>query len=384
MTDLMEISQESQAPSTESSHHPPPMPPVPPIPNSSPLIASLSSPSKIPPSNKIELGRQILKPVAPSKRPISERPLHNSWKNSDTANAFLPQELAEIIANRQRRDPNFAAADSSPPPPRVPIHTRPNKGNGNESNKGKIKDKNLSKIAVATPRIASNQYSNLSTSKEIELPRIIINNDRPWASVVRKGQKKARAVQNSNIHVTARNKESPRASHKDNSSTSRSDKRLFVRLPHDHEWRNLSPAGIREVIVKKLQISSSLIGKIKPVHSGFALSPCNTEARETILKVGNGLFLLGAKLEPATNLVPILIPTIPSSIRMEQGQVDVNNSMLADEIERVCLIRPAYLKLYGRNNINAPHRIWMVYFTKAPRSGFRALDESGIARPFKK
>lgn len=89
-------------------------------------------------------------------------------------------------------------------------------------------------------------------------------------------------------------------------------------------------------------------------------------------------------MEPATNWVPILIPTAPSTIRLEQGQVDVNKTMLADEIERVCSIRPAHFKLYGRNDTCAPHGTSIVYFTEAPRGGFRAFDESEIARPFKK
>ncbi|KHJ33587.1 putative eka-like protein [Erysiphe necator] len=125
--------------------------------------------------------RQILKPIAPSKRPITVRPHHNSRNNSDIANVFLPQELFDIIANRHRRErewyallmicstlissidstlaifnkeveseevvafksnlklaiANFAAADSSPPPPRVPLHTRPDKDSRNKNSKEK-------------------------------------------------------------------------------------------------------------------------------------------------------------------------------------------------------------------------------------------------------
>ncbi|POS87841.1 hypothetical protein EPUL_001568 [Erysiphe pulchra] len=58
--------------------------------------------------------------------------------------------------------------------------------------------------------------------------------------------------------------------------------------------------------------------------------------------------------------------------------VDVSKSMLADEIERFCPVRPAYLKLYGRNKSEAPHRTWLAYFPKAPRAEFRVFDESGI------
>ncbi|POS84553.1 hypothetical protein EPUL_002906 [Erysiphe pulchra] len=42
------------------------------------------------------------------------------------------------------------------------------------------------------------------------------------------------------------------------------DKRIFLRLPQEHQWRNLSPAGIREIVVKKLAISPASIGRIKP------------------------------------------------------------------------------------------------------------------------
>ncbi|POS83044.1 hypothetical protein EPUL_005361 [Erysiphe pulchra] len=54
--------------------------------------------------------------------------------------------------------------------------------------------------------------------------------------------------------------------------------------------------------------------------------------------------------------------------------------MLTDEVERACSIRPAHVKLYGRNKEEAPHRTWMAYFTKAPRSGFRnsAKDVTAI------
>ncbi|KHJ35401.1 putative eka-like protein [Erysiphe necator] len=137
-------------------------------------------------------------------------------------------------------------------------------------------------------------------------------------------------------------------------------------------------------MVKKLHISPSIISRIKPVHSGFALSPSNSEAREKILKAKNGLFLSGAKLEPATNWVSVLVPTVPAFIQMEQGQVEVRKSMLSDEIERFCSVRPAYIKLFGQNNPKAPHRTWMAYFCKAPRSDFRVFDESGIMRPYKK
>ncbi|KHJ33072.1 putative eka-like protein [Erysiphe necator] len=159
--------------------------------------------------------RPILKPTAPSKRPLPDRISKNSSENTGSVNAFLPKELAEIIATRQRRErawhvrfmicatilsnidstlanldediekeeaeafkaylrlaiSNFAAADFSPTPPRVPIHTRPNKGNGNV--KGKEIDRNLTKkVAVATPRIILTQVPSREINKNAELPKL--------------------------------------------------------------------------------------------------------------------------------------------------------------------------------------------------------------------
>ncbi|KHJ30729.1 putative eka-like protein [Erysiphe necator] len=175
-----------------------------------------------------------------------------------------------------------------------------------------------------------------------------------------------------------------RGSNIEKSPDAPTNKRLFLRLPHEHEWRKFSPAGIREVIVKKLSTSPTLIGKIKPVNSGLALSPYSTEARKKILNAGNGLFLTGAKLEAATNWVTVLIPTALAVIRKELGKVEVINIMLADEVGRVCSIWPAHSKLYGGNKAEAPHRTWIAFFPKAPRGSFKVFDESGVARPFKK
>ncbi|POS82015.1 hypothetical protein EPUL_006468, partial [Erysiphe pulchra] len=73
--------------------------PIPPSPTE-----PLTPPSNSAMSNTIIDGRQILKPVAPSKRPITERPTSDSSDKSDSRNAFFPKELADIIAIRQRRE----------------------------------------------------------------------------------------------------------------------------------------------------------------------------------------------------------------------------------------------------------------------------------------
>ncbi|KAI1005751.1 hypothetical protein K3495_g2461 [Podosphaera aphanis] len=133
-----------------------------------------------------------------------------------------------------------------------------------------------------------------------------------------------------------------------------------------------------------MAISPAYITQIKSVRSGFALSPSNPNVREALLQAANGLFLTGAKLEPAENLIPLLIPTVPAFIYTDIGRVVVTQEFLADEIERVSSVRPTSLKLFGSLNHHAPHRTWLGLFSKAPRPGFRVFDESGLAKVFKK
>ncbi|KHJ36134.1 putative eka-like protein [Erysiphe necator] len=169
----MDISQESQALSTESSRNQPQIPhPLARHPHNRQTLNF-----QLPSEPLVE--RPILKPTAPSKCPLPDKISKNSSENTGNENVFLPKELAEIIATRQRRErawhvrlmifttvlsnidstlanldediekeeaeafkayirlaiSNFAAADSAPTPPRVPIHTRPIKGNGNVKGK---------------------------------------------------------------------------------------------------------------------------------------------------------------------------------------------------------------------------------------------------------
>ncbi|KHJ34842.1 putative eka-like protein [Erysiphe necator] len=206
---------------------------------------------------------------------------------------------------------NFAAVENSPAPPQILSHTCPNKSGAYGSANGKT---GLKKVAIATPRASMGVAAKIGKIYEApSLPKIPKMTENTWATVARNGQKKARVTPGTTTQAapacTKKDKSGIRSPNKDPS-----DIRLFVRLPVDHEWRKLSPAGIREIIVKKLSIPPTLIGKIKPVNSGFALSPCSSEARENILKAGNGLVLTGAKLEPATNWVPILVPTVPATI----------------------------------------------------------------------
>ncbi|KHJ30976.1 putative eka-like protein [Erysiphe necator] len=325
-------------------------------------------------TSKGQIRIQILKPVVPYKRPVTERPTQKRKENLDTSNAFLPKELADIIATRQRRrrawharllicttmissiDSTLADFKEEDEVEEIVAFKTSN-----------YKDKNSKRIVVATPHIFPTPDLNRRKTLEAALPKTPPTNINTWVTVARNSHKKATVVVGEKIQAILSTKASQRQSPTSKIVTLGSDKRHFVRLPQEYEWRKLSPAGLREVLVRKLMISPPLIGRIKSVHPGFALSPHSVEARETILKAGNGLFLIGAKLEFTTSWAPIIIPTVPSTIRKEQGAVDLSSSMLADEIESVYSVRPVHLKLYGRNHTKAPNRTWMIFFSKAPR-----------------
>ncbi|KHJ34651.1 putative eka-like protein [Erysiphe necator] len=74
-----------------------------------------------------------------------------------------------------------------------------------------------------------------------------------WATVARNGQEKARVIQSNKTLLLAPVNHC--RANKEIFSSTPSDKRLFVRISKEHEWRKLFAAGLREVIVKKLSIS---------------------------------------------------------------------------------------------------------------------------------
>ncbi|KHJ34622.1 putative eka-like protein [Erysiphe necator] len=156
-----------------------------------------------------------------------------------------------------------------------------------------------------------------------------------------------------------------------------------ARNGHKKSCAPLSPAGFREIITKRLSVSPASIGLIKPVRSGFALSPYSSDSRKNLLSAARGLFISGATLETASNWTPILVPTIPRSIWTVEGHIEITKSILADEIKRVSSKRPAFVKLYGTSKPDAPHRTWMAFFIDTPRVGFRVFDESGVTKVFK-
>ncbi|KHJ34806.1 putative eka-like protein [Erysiphe necator] len=238
-------------------------------------------------ANKSIFGRPILKPIAPSKRPTPDRIPQDRSESTDMENAFLPKKLAKVIATRQLCErawhvrvmicntilsnidstlakltegletedaeafkaylrvaiSNFVAAESSPSPPSVPMHTRPDNGNGKEKGKekGKEIERNLAKkVAIATPRIILSEATNQRISKEVKLPMTPLSIKNSWATVAHNGQKKARVTLCNNAQAASSWKATQClfSNHK-STKAAPTDKRFLVRLSLEHELRKL-------------------------------------------------------------------------------------------------------------------------------------------------
>ncbi|KHJ36125.1 putative eka-like protein [Erysiphe necator] len=328
-----------------------PTPPPPPA-HSAPFPLSPTTPVILTSDNNCEHSTQstrpILTPAAPSKRvaqSVAEQASQSFEHESDQSYTYLPQELRQIIKQRRRRERAW--------------HVR---------------------LSICTSVICNIESTLLVFNDDIE---------KEEADIIRNylQQAIARLAASDNalkFPPIPHHTKPPVTKGSTQEKVIPKKKVLFLRLSQEHEWRKLSPAGIREMISKRLHVSPASIGLIKPLRSGFALSPCSNEAREELLQVSGGLFLSGAKLEPANQWVPLLMPTVPRSINTLQGHMEVTKEMLSDEIERVSSVRPEALKFYGNHKPDAPHRTWLALFTKLPKSGFRVFDESGITHVLKK
>ncbi|KHJ35095.1 putative eka-like protein [Erysiphe necator] len=299
-------------------------------------------------------------------------------READLIRGYLQQAIARL-----------AASNNVPKPPPIPLKTTPLRSTIHKEGQD-LERKKLSSGTSKSPTIQSILKPQKVVFEDYNKSAIEKSS---WVTVARNGHKKSRIIASTPSVPSAKildiQKNMPQASninqsHKKKVIVPISNSRLFVRLPINHEWRTLSLSGLREVIVKRLGVSPASIGLIKPVRTGFALSPCSSEAREALLQTSSRLLNTGAKIEPASNWIPLLVPTVPKYISTLEGQIEVNKEMLANEIERVTSIRPTSVRLYGSSNQAAPHRTWMAFFTKAPRSGLRVFDESGKVTFFKK
>ncbi|POS82181.1 hypothetical protein EPUL_005918, partial [Erysiphe pulchra] len=181
----------------------------------------------------------------------------------------------------------FTASDATPTLPKQQL----------KSNKAKVSETfktNLPRIPLMTsvpPKILISHFENKANTSKNFLSLNPSEKYNSWSIV-------ARNVSPNGIQKTPNYINIASIKNKDTSGNLQ-DNRLFICLPAYHEWCNLSPAGIRKIVVKRLSFSPAQIDTIKPVHSGFAISPRNNSTRQELLKNSLRLSSSGAKLEAA-------------------------------------------------------------------------------------
>ncbi|KAI0998721.1 hypothetical protein K3495_g9471 [Podosphaera aphanis] len=134
--------------------------------------------------------------------------------------------------------------------------------------------------------------------------------------------------------------------------TSVVDKRLFVRLEKDPDWRSLSLCGAQSAVTNCLNCSTDDIKLIQRVKTGFAITAKDDETRQKLLEKADGGMEI-FRLEQASNLVALRIATVPVSMKYAYGTVSVTAQMVGDEIVRVTGKAPTQVRPHGTTKSGA-------------------------------
>ena len=200
-----------------------------------------------------------------------------------------------------------------------------------------------------------------------------------WATVTRRGQQKSSAPASSG-RAPSKQPSTPRDPAK-TAAPPRQDERLFLRLGKDHDWRQLSPAGVREAVAQHLGLTSDIIEHVYRVPTGFALKAKDEETRQVLIDSAETFTSMGAKLEKASDLTVLRISTVPVALNTRLGRVQITEEMVINEITRITKATPFKARPHGKSKLGAIQQSWLAYFEKAsaPRPGFRLFDDSGVA-----
>lgn len=77
------------------------------------------------------------------------------------------------------------------------------------------------------------------------------------------------------------------------------DKRLFLRLEKEHEWRKISPVTIKKIITDRAGVATSSIVATHQIRSGLAFECASDALRETILRTAPPFKKENIIIEPA-------------------------------------------------------------------------------------
>nr|ABW72064.1 TE1a [Blumeria hordei] len=152
------------------------------------------------------------------------------------------------------------------------------------------------------------------------------------------------------------------------------DNRLFLRLGSKHQWRNLSPAGIREAVAQLTNSPHAAIEHVYRVPTSFALRAKDQESCQLLLNAAESFLPIEGRLKEASDLVVLRISTIPrrhphSSWKGASDEGDGDRGDYQD-----------YKGSSSRGSA-AQKKSCLANFKKGtePGLGFRLFDDSGVA-----
>ncbi|CCU82365.1 EKA-like protein [Blumeria hordei DH14] len=227
-----------------------------------------------------------------------------------------------------------------------------------------------------------------ATAIPVAVPRNITKATAPlplrstWATITRAGHQKSGSQAPANITSVSAAPSARKPEKKSAASTTASkDDRIFLRLDANHEWRQLSPAGVREAVAKQTHCTPADVDQVQRVPTGFAIRAKSPDAKTRLLEASSTFTQVEAKLEPPSDLDSLRIATVPVAVFGLEGRVEVTAEIVAAEILRVTSCTLDRVRIHGKTKLGAPYRSWAALFPRnaSPKPGFRLFDNSGIA-----
>ena len=205
-------------------------------------------------------------------------------------------------------------------------------------------------ITTSVPRV----------TKIIEKPRPVLPqkpqvNASPWVTVARKVAKLPDPPANPA-------KRMPQAQLKRaEQEPAKEDKRLFLRIGQEHQWRKLSPVTIKEIVTERAGVAPSAIIAMTQVRSGLAIECASDALRETILRMGPSFNKENITIEPASDWTSVIVPHVPLYIRTISGRIEVTRDMVMAECQVNCGVTPVQVR---PNNVKIGQysTSWIVHF----------------------
>ena len=148
------------------------------------------------------------------------------------------------------------------------------------------------------------------------------------------------------------------------------DERIFLRLPPNHQWRNVSTEGLRVHLCREMKVPLLTIKRTTAVSSGFAIVPADGEARKKVIAMQEKLAGLGVTLDLSAKWHTYIVPRVPTYIS-SVGCSEPTEPLIKEEVRRTArqmpmTARPTQSTENGRN-----WRDWVISFQKPVRDGFR-------------